>query len=301
MKTAIFLDAEFVEGDELIELSIYSFEREEIYHSLFKPVRYTEWDSSVHHITPDMVADAPAFSAELPAVQRLIDAASHIGGFAVENDIFHLKAQGVAGIDEKPVIELRNWFWINYGRDNGLDLFQGVSLATVVGNMGVSFGEEGMHSASGDTLATLDAFRLLYDKYVVSRTLAGEDFDAVVGRFNEEYAREKLEYDRNNAEGYVVLVRVGAGYALRLKREEPREGGKNVAVIRVADRQRAAIELHNMIARRPMIAKGVYRLNENDIERFRNYSNGFDTEDHAYFKKLQGLSSRFNISSLKRR
>lgn len=113
---------------------------------------------------------------------------------------------------------MRNWFWINYGRDNGLDLFQGVSLATVVGNMGVSFGEEGMHSASGDTLATLDAFRLLYDKYVVSRTLAGADFDAVVGRFNEEYAREKLEYDRNNAEGYVVLVRVGAGYALRLKR-----------------------------------------------------------------------------------
>ena len=56
-----------------------------------------------------------------------------------------------------------------------------------------------------------------------------------------------------------------------------------------------------MIARRPMSAKGVYRLNENDIERFRNYSNGFDTEAHAYFKKLQGLSSRFNISSLQRR
>lgn len=299
--SAIFLDAEFVEGDELIELSIYSFERKEIYHSLFTPFRYKTWDSSVHHITPDMVAEAPLFSEELPAIQQIIDGASHVGGFAVENDISHLRYQGVTGLDGKSIIELRNWFWLMHGRHRGFDLFQGVSLASVVESLGVSFGEEGMHSAGGDTLATLDAFRLLLDHFIGSRNMHGADFDSVIRAFDEEYEREKLEYDRNHAEGYAMLLRVGAGYALRVKREEPRVAGKIVAVVRVADRQRAAVELHNMMARRPMIAKGVYKLTDADLEQFRNYSNGFDTDDHAYFKKLQALSSRFNVTGLKRR
>jgi len=296
----VFLDAEFVEGDELIELSIYALDRNQVYHSLFKPARYTSWDSSVHHITPDMVADASLFADELPRIQAIIDRASHIGGFAVENDISHLRNQGVHGLDRKSIIELRNWFWINHGRHNGLDLFQGVSLASVASSLGVDFGSDGIHSASGDTLATLDAFLILLDRFKSSCGLEEADFDSVIGAFNELYTRERLEYDRIHAEGYAALLRIGEGYALKVKREEPHLGGKVIAVIHVADRQRASVELHNIMARRPMISKGVYRLTEADIKRFRDYSNGFDINDHAYFKKLQALSSKFNISGLKR-
>lgn len=304
-RRCVCLDAEFVDGDELIELSIFALDRRPVYHSLFHPVRHKKWDSSIHHITPDMVADAPTFASQLAEVQAIVDAADHVMGFAVENDIGHLRRQGVERLDDKHVIELRDWFWINHGLQRDIDLFQGVSLASVAEELGIDFGDEGMHSASGDTLATLDSFLLLYDRFTASRAdaaAAAADFDAVVKLFDEEYGREKLKYDRNHAEGYAVLMRAGLdGYAMRIRRDEPRRSSRIVAVTRVADRQKASIELHNMMARRPELERGVYRLTEKDVEAFRNYTNGFDADDHDYFKKLQNLSSRFNITGLKRR
>ncbi len=214
---AVFLDAEFVEGDEIIELSIYSLDRNEIYHRLFKPLHYATWDASVHHITPDMVADAPRFSDELPRIQTIINDTRHVGGFAVENDISHLRHQGVTGLDSKSVIELRSWFWINYGLHNGIDLFQGVSLVSVASCLGVGFGDDGAHSASGDTRATLDAFLILFERFREANGMAAHDFNSVVEAFNNVFEREKLEYDRTHAEGYAILMKIGDGYALRVK------------------------------------------------------------------------------------
>lgn len=298
----ICLDAEFVEGEELIELSIFDLSRKPLYYSRFKPERYKQWDSSIHGIKPDMVADAPSFASELPAVQRIINDATYMIGFAVENDISHLRSQGITGLNDKHIIELRNWYWINHGIQAGIDLFQGVSLASVVESLELNFGEEGMHSASGDTLATLDSFLLLYSRFRSERNLGSKSFEEAVRLFDEEFAREKLEYDRTHAEGYAVLLRMSDGcYGLRIRREEPRQSSRIVAVIKVADRQRAGVELRNMFAKRPQPGKGIYRLKESDIERFRQYANDFDSDDHAIFKKLQGLSERFNVSGLKRR
>lgn len=297
----VCLDAEFVEGDELIELSIYSLGRTLLYHQLFRPQRYKRWDSSIHHITEEMVSDAPTFAAELPTVQRIIDEARYVIGFAVSNDTSHLQRQHVAGLDDKHIIELRDWFWIGHGRDAGLDLYQGVSLASVTEHLGVDFGEEGMHSASGDTLATLDCFLQLFDRYRRSRKLDDASFDEVVEAFDREYEREKFEYDRTHAEGYAWLLRCGEGYALRVRREEPRMSSRVVGPIRVADRNRAVVELGNMLKRRPSLGKGVYKITQADIEQFKAYKTEFDTDDHAFFKKLQGLSDRFNVSGLKKR
>lgn len=298
---AVCLDAEFVEGDELIELSIFALDRTPLYHSYFRPERYDEWDSSIHHITPEMVADAPTFASERPTIQKIIDSARHLIGFAISNDTSHLGRQGVTRLNDRHIIELRDWYWINHGMEAGLDLFQNVSLASVIDTLGIEFSDDGMHSASGDTLATLDAFLLLYDRFCKKNGLAAEQFEEAVGKFDEIYAREKLEYDRSHAEGYAMLIRVDGGYILRVKREEPRPSARLVASIRVADRQRASVELHNLMARRPMTGREAYRLTPKDIEEFKNYTNGFDTDDHAYFKKLQGLSSRFNVSGLKKR
>lgn len=297
----ICLDAEFVEGDELIELSVYSIDRTPIYYSRFRPERYTRWDSSIHHITPEMVADAPTFASERPAIQKIIDSARHLVGFAISNDISHLARQSIQRLDKCHIIELREWYWINHGLGAGLDLFQNVSLASVIETLGIEFSADGMHSASGDTLATLDAFLLMYERFRTARGFAPEQFEAAVKEFDEVYAREKLEYDRTHAEGYALLLRAGNGYTLRIKREEPRPSERLVASIRVADRQRASVELRNLMARRPLIGREVYKLTPRDIEEFKNYTNGFDTDDHAYFKKLQGLSSRFNVSGLKKR
>lgn len=298
---AVCLDAEFVEGDELIELSIFALDRTELYHSRFRPTRYRDWDSSIHHITPEMVADAPTFASERPGIQKIIDSARHLAGFAISNDISHLSRQGIQRLDNRHILELREWYWINHGLGAGLDLFQNVSLASVIETLGIEFSGDGMHSASGDTLATLDAFLLMYERFCAANGFDLKQFEEAVRHFDEVYAREKLEYDRTHAEGYALLLRSGSGYTLRIKREEPRPSPRLVASIRVADRQRASIELHNLLARRPLIGREVYRLTPKDIEEFKNYTNGFDTDDHAYFKKLQGLSSRFNVSGLKKR
>ncbi len=297
----VCLDAEFVEGDELIELSVYGLDRKEIYHQRFSPVHYSKWDSSIHHITPEMVADAPAFSECLPEIQEIIDNADALIGFAIENDIFHLERQGVERLQQKKILELRDWFWINHGKENGLDLFQGVSLEKVTAQLDVSFGTDGMHSASGDTLATLDCFLKLLDSFCQRNAIASDDIATATDRFAEVFAVEKEAYDRAHAEGYAVLLRIGDnGYTLRVRREEPQQSPRVAAIVRVADRKRAAVELHNMMARRPMLGKGVYRLNNKDIDRFKAYTNGFDSEEHALFKKLEKLSSRFSVSSLKR-
>ena len=300
-KRCVCLDAEFVEGDEIIEISIFALDRTQLFHHLFRPAGYSSWDSSIHHITPGMVSDAPSFEALRPEIQDIRDSADHLIGFAVDNDITHLSHQGIRNLSGKHIIELRNWFWINHGLQNGLDLFQKVSLASVTEHLGVSFGEEGMHSAAGDTRATLDCFRMLYDRFCSANSLDPEDFEGAMKAFDDIFIREKLEYDRTHAEGYALLLRVGQGYALRIKREEPRPGGRIEACISVADRHKAGIELHNMMARRAEISKGVFRLTPADIEEFRNYANGFDADDHNFFKKLQGLSARYNVSGLKRR
>ena len=298
----VCLDAEFVEGDELIELSIYSLDRTEIYHGLYRPRRYRKWDSSIHHITPEMVKDSPFFDDVRAQVQRIIDSADYIMGFALENDISHLSRQGIENLEKKQIVELRDWFWINHGQPAGMDLYQGVSLASVTEHLGVKFGEEGMHSATGDTLATLDSFLALYNRFCTARGLDAGKFELAVQQSNDLYATEKEAYDRNHAEGYAMLIRVGEdGYALRVRREQPVSMRKVAACIRVADRKRAEVELHNLISRRPMTGREVYRLTPKDIEKFEAYSNNFDAEDSLYFNKLQKLSRNFHVSGLKRR
>ena len=299
-EACVCLDAEFADGDELLELSIYSLDRRKLYSSRFKPAHRSTWDSSIHHITPQMVADAPSFASELPKVRQIIDHASHLIGFAIDNDISHLRSQGVKNLSDKHIIELRDWYWINHGLKVGLDLFQGVSLASVVETLQLQFGEEGMHSADGDTLATLDSFLLLYERFRKHRNI-NESFNRTIELFDDEYSREKLEYDRTHAEGYAFLLKMNEGYSLRIKREEPRKTSRIAAIIKVADRQRAGVELRNMLGKRPQPAKGIYSLRESDIERFSQYANSFDSDEHAIFKKLQGLSSRFNVSGLKKR
>lgn len=172
----------------------------------------------------------------------------------------------------------------------------------MVNELGVTFGSDGMHSASGDTLATLDSFLILFNRFCTDRSLDPGLFNEAIERFNNEYAGQKEEYDRTHAEGYAMLLKTGPdGYSLRVRREEPTLTLRVAASIRVADRKRAEVELRAYMARRPLIGKGIYRLQSKDIEWFKAYTNGFDSDEHALFNKLSKLRSRFNVTSLKHR
>lgn len=298
--TPICLDAEFVEGDELIELSIYSLDSAEIYHSLYRPSKYTTWDSSIHHITPPMVADAPSFAQEKEAVQRVLDQASHLIGFALENDVAHLRHQGINIPDTKPIVELRNWYWINHGLKNGLDLTQNVSLASVTETLGISFGDLPMHSASGDTLATLSAFKKLYGRFVDEHSLSPDHFGAVVEEFDKVYDREKEIYDRARAHGFVCLLRGKRPgvYTFRFRRTPPPKSLGAEHFIEVEDRQKAELDLRAMFAGRLIAGTSAYRLGPSHIKSFLAYSNSFSTRGETVMaRKLNNLASLFNNKS----
>ncbi|MCM1348020.1 MAG: exonuclease domain-containing protein [Firmicutes bacterium] len=297
----VCLDAEFVEGDELLELSIFGPDLTEIYHRLFHPVHHKTWDSSIHHITPAMVADSPKFAECVADIQPILNSARYLIGCAIHNDTGHLSRQGITGLDDKEIVELQQWYWIVRDRASNPDPYHVASLETIAAALNVEFAPEAKHSAGGDTLVTMRCFTILFEEYCSANSIDPARFSEAISHFNTLYADCKDEYDRTHAEGYAVLLRVGTdGYALRTKRECPAESPKIAAVVKVADRKRADVELGALLSRRPMISRGVYRLRSRDIEEFKAYSNGYDTTEHALFNKLQKLSGRFNVTSRRR-
>ncbi|MCM1111456.1 MAG: exonuclease domain-containing protein, partial [Clostridium sp.] len=107
----ICMDAETTDRGEMLELSVFSFDGSEIYHHYFKPANARRWRTDIHHITPAMVADKPTAARCLPRIQSVIDDATHILGFAVDNDIRILEHSGVRRFERKRVIEVRQWYW----------------------------------------------------------------------------------------------------------------------------------------------------------------------------------------------
>ena len=107
----ICLDAEFTESEELLELSVFNLDGKEVYHRFFKPEQISEWRTDIHHITPEMVADEPTFAQCREEVQRLLDSAFALTGFAVGNDLRVLTRSGIAGLETKRMIDVKDMYW----------------------------------------------------------------------------------------------------------------------------------------------------------------------------------------------
>lgn len=239
-EACICFDAEFARGMEMLELSIVDVRGTLIYQQRFKPVRYRTWDSTVHHITPAMVAAAPSFSSSRKRIQPIIDRCRYIIGFAVrENDIAKMKRQYVMGLDSKRVIELRDWFWICHGREAGFDYMQGISLRLCCEQLGVGHDGEHAHSASYDACVTLECFRRLFDRFVMSYGAGRQyrSFAEVIGHFESVFRKYKHEYDIRLAAGYCVIERVDHSFLVKTSRELPNMDESTVECIAVDNRK----------------------------------------------------------------
>lgn len=289
---AICLDSEFIaHAHELLELSVFSEDGREQYHSLFKPRRVKHWSSAVHGITPQDVADAPRFRYHKERVQRIIDSASHIIGFAIANDIAELRESGIKRLAGKTLIEVRDLYWLCRGRRCGFTLFNGPGLGFCAQDMGIEFTEGNRHTASGDTGATLELYNRLMEIFV-SENPEAETLDTA-GRWqlaSEQIERGRSEYFRECAHGFIMLMpteqkgvfHLKAAASLSADAKEPA-----VATIEVADRYTAEYELHALF-RNYSVKHGAfkYRLKPSMIEKFRRYSNDFDEERSAFYKKM---------------
>ena len=56
--------------DEILQVSIIDNEGAVLFDSYIKPTQHTEWAEAerIHHITPEMVADAPTIAEVMPEI-----------------------------------------------------------------------------------------------------------------------------------------------------------------------------------------------------------------------------------------
>ena len=286
----ICLDAEFANGNRMLELAIHDRDGRQLFHEYFKPRDLSHWRSDIHHITPKMVRDKRPFAAHVPRIQQIIDGASHIIGFALNNDFEKMEREGVTGLPDKPVIELRNWYWMCVGQYENVRYGNGPGLAAVAERFGISFADGDEHTASGDTLMTLRCFERLLeifkDKFLTEEQRA-LPIEQLVDLFGPIYDREREPFVRQNAHGYCSLLKTPLGYKLKCGTLDPsktrREDDNNenkatlVTTIEVNCRHTAELDLRRMLSRRMSHrTPGLYDLRQADIDRFNSYTNTFD-------------------------
>lgn len=277
--TCLCFDAEFARGMEMLELSAVNMHGDVVYQQRFKPRRYRNWDSDIHHITPAMVATAPSFSSCRRRIQALMDNCSYIVGFAVrENDIAKLKRQYVQGLDSKHIIELREWFWICYGRQHGLDYQQGISLRTCCEHLGVGYDETQAHSSAFDAMVTLECFKILFVNFTETY---GHDrqystFADVLVHFAAVFKKYKYEYDCERASGYCAIIRAGNDFMVKATRELPELNELTVECIEVADRKKTLMRLGEKYLGEPRSRSFFFRrLTDDKLEYFRRQARSF--------------------------
>lgn len=294
----VCLDCEFADGRELLELSVFDISGVRLYGSRFKPRSLRRWMREPHHITPSMVADSPKFAACVDEIQQLADKARYVVGFAVsENDMPKLSQEGVRGLDDKMIGDVRDIFWLVEGCDRGLDLYQGRSLASCCSELGVALGADA-HSAEADTRATLECFTMLLDRYAAR--IGGTpdnplDFETVMQSYCKEFADAKFEYDKERASGWVCLISQPEGYRLKIRRVQPDAGVDDVALsVAVGDRKLAENDIRNYLRNKTVPGvRDTYRLTDGDLRKLSRYSNVYDPALHSLVGGVARLRSHF--------
>ncbi|MDE6098444.1 MAG: hypothetical protein K2L80_09475 [Muribaculaceae bacterium] len=290
----ICLDAEFADGRYMLELSVSDARGKLIYNQRFRPDKISDWGTVPHGITPAMVADAPLFKQCVPEIQRIIDKAEYITGFALINDFRRLSSEGISIAPDKKIIELKDWFWTLYGRDKGFDYQNGISNQSVATELGIEVDEEKLHGSDYDIELSLSSLnRLLQHASAIQARSLDEFYDAVTARFRVY----KEEYDREQSAGFCSIQQKENGYWIKFNKKRPRESASLVAVIEVESRKEAMLYMSKLFLNH--IEEGSFfidKLTKAKLQKFKEYSNTFSAEDREVQSKLLKLASKFSAS-----
>ncbi|MDE6533501.1 MAG: 3'-5' exonuclease [Muribaculaceae bacterium] len=289
----ICLDAEFADNEELLELSAFNLAGEEVYHSYYRPENIREWRTDIHHITPGMVAGEKSFAARREEVQNMLDSAYALTGFAVENDIRVLTRSGIRGLEEKPVLDVKDIYWLLKGREEGMSPFAVPSLLVCANSLGLEFSEDEAHSASADTEVTLRCFNMLLEEYAAKTSLSGE---ALVRKLMESIADAKADFIEAGARGFVKVFKMGDVYKVKYGRSEETDRRNLLLEVAVADRYKAEYEIRKLLKKKEVADKySVYKLTARLLDEIGRYSNEYDAEESAWCKKVVRNLSRLTL------
>jgi DNA polymerase III epsilon subunit-like protein len=286
MLNILCLDAEFADNEELLELSVFNLEGREVYHSYYRPEQISDWRTDIHHITPEMVRNERTFASCRGEVQKLLDEAFALTGFAVGNDLRVLTRSGVVGLDEKRVIDVKDMYWYLKGRQAEMNPFSVPSLLVCANALGLDFGEDEAHSASADTEATLKSFNILFEEFC-NGTEGGESSESSVDRFVAAIEEAKALFVEENARGYVKVLKSGPYHKLKYGKFKEQNTQDLVVEIEVADRYKAEYEIKKMLKKKEVPDKfNLYKLTAKLLDDIRNYTNEYDAEESAWCKKV---------------
>lgn len=294
----ISLDIEATDNGEMLELSIINHSDCEIaYHSYFKPVIARTWPNSqaVHHISPEMVKDAPSIKKERKTIQNIIAKADGIIGFAVDNDIRYLQGSNVEISDDTMVIDVRDWFWYYKGKHLDIEFGAVPRLAKCAELLGFEFSEESeAHSASNDTLMTIKLFNALLEETDPNLTLAEK-----ISQFEKLFDEERRLHAERMARGFISLIHTPKGYLLKNNHNQPASDAE--FYIEVPGRFQAEHDLRDKFRKRESAPDShLYKLRKSDIDFFKSYTDTYDADKEEFYRHLakarkKGKSGLFSL------
>lgn len=305
-------DTETTNHGELLELSVFDLDGNEVYHQYFRP-RAKTWPTDIHHITPEMVAECKRFSSHRKEVGRLLSSARYLLGCALTNDLHTLRRHGIH-LDEKrhKIVDIQNWYWLLNDNSDRMDRYQ-TGLSTIAETYGLAFGDDEMaHSATADTRLTLQCYKALVNNFEQTYPAAGqseftistetEECAKVLSRIDDLQDRYQTEYDRamhiyrmKNLSGFISVLNRPQGYSVKYTRFEPKDAENVVFSIPVTDRVKAEIDLRKHFE--PIQVKGFtgfYEMKDSDFEYIKSYRNDIDLE--TYLKRMRLKGARQDIS-----
>lgn len=289
----ISIDAEFADGRYMLELSMCDAEGTPVYSRRFRPVKIRTWQAYPHNITPEMVADAPAFKECIGEISAILSHADYVTGFALENDIRKLESEGLRLPAGKKIIELREWFWTLYGLGHGLDLTRGIGNQSVAEYLGVPVEDESLHTSAYDARLSVESLGKLVDAHAGDFT-ALPTMAALYDAVTAKYESDKDLYDRRMSAGYCFITFDGERYRLKSSHKEPDNEPGIIAMIQVEDRKEAMVYFSNLFLGRIMEGNlSLPKPTERKLARFRSYRNTYTPGGRQMASKIMQLAKKF--------
>ena len=287
------LDCETTVHGELLELSVYDIAGNEVYHRYFKP-RAKKWPTDIHHITPEQVRNCNNFRSHRAEVRKLLASTHYLVGCALNNDLRILQRNGVTLPQHSfTVLDIQNWYWLMDDPGRWHTRTQ-TGLAAIAETYGVDFGNGHAHSASADTMVTLECLRRMMKKFdetypddtstvdsllhATGDTAALQDgLHRLNARFRNAYDMAMQHYAMYNAGGYINVLKREQGYSLKYSKGELTVTPNVVFSVPVEDRELAEQELReHFLDKQVRGLTGIYAMDQADFEYIKSYRNAVD-------------------------
>ena len=148
--------------DEILQVSIIDNEGAVLFDSYIKPTQHTEWAEAerIHHITPEMVADAPTIAEVMPEINDILNRYDKNVGYNLKFDKAFLENNGAEFLSTE-YADVMKMFAPIYGEWNdqrGSYKWQKLTIAADYYGYDWSEHKEA-HNSLGDCYATLHVYK----------------------------------------------------------------------------------------------------------------------------------------------